>query len=161
VSSRVGRGDLPKHLTHLAPVLAAARRARNHAYAPYSSYRVGAALLTRGGGVYAGCNVENATFGATLCAERSAVAAMIAAGERDPVSCVLVTAGPRPATPCGICRQVLAEFAIDAGDIRLLLVAEDDAGKIVGRSSAHLSALLPHAFRLAVSVKRDARERPR
>jgi cytidine deaminase len=73
---------------------------------------------------------------------------MIAAGERDPVSCVLVTAGPHPAAPCGICRQVLAEFARDMG---LLLVAEDDTGKIVGRSSARLNALLPHAFRLGVA----------
>jgi cytidine deaminase len=138
--------DLPKHLANLAPALGAARRVRTNAYAPYSRYRVGAALVTRRGGVYAGCNVENATFGATLCAERSAVAAMIAAGDRDPVCCVLVTAGPRPASPCGICRQVLAEFA---RELRLLLVAEDDSGKIVGRSSARLSALLPHAFRLA------------
>jgi cytidine deaminase len=129
----------------LARPLAAARRAREHAYAPYSGYRVGAAIVTRRGGVYAGCNVENATLGATLCAERSAVAAMIAAGDRNPISCVLVTAGPRPAAPCGICRQVLAEFA---RDMRLLLVAEDDAGTIVRRTSARLGALLPHAFRL-------------
>jgi cytidine deaminase len=106
---------------------------------------VGAALVTRRGGIYAGCNVENATFGATLCAERSAVAAMVAAGDRHPVSCVLVTAGPRPAPPCGICRQVLAEFA---RDLDMLLVAEEAAGVISRRSSARLSALLPHPFRL-------------
>ena len=70
---------------------------------------------------------------------------MISAGEREPVSCVLVTGGPRPAFPCGICRQVLAEFA---RDIRLVLLAEDEAGRIVGRASARLSALLPHSFRL-------------
>jgi len=136
---------LRKPLPDLEPVLDAARRARANAYAPYSGYRVGAALVTGGGRVYAGCNVENASFGATLCAERSAVAAMIAAGDSDPVACVLVTAGPRPALPCGICRQVLAEFAID---LRLVLAAEDDKGRIVRRSSARLSALLPHAFRL-------------
>jgi cytidine deaminase len=123
----------------------AAREARKNAYAPYSKYRVGAAVLTRGGRVFAGCNVENATYGATLCAERAAVAAMIAAGERDPAACVVVTAGPRPAPPCGICRQVLAEFA---RDMPLLLVAEDDSGKIVRRSRASLGALLPHTFRL-------------
>jgi cytidine deaminase len=128
-----------------ADALAAARQARAHAYAPYSGYRVGVAVVTRRGRLYAGCNVENASFGATLCAERSAVAAMIAAGDRDPVSCVVVTGGRRPAPPCGICRQVLAEFA---SDLTLLLVAEDDSGKILGRSSARLSALLPHAFRL-------------
>jgi len=138
-------GDLPKSLADLAPALAAARTARARAYAPYSHYRVGAALVTAKGTVFAGCNVENASFGATLCAERSAVAAMIAAGEREPVSCVVVTGGPRPAFPCGICRQVFAEFS---RDIRLLLVAEDKAGRIVGRASARLSALLPHSFRL-------------
>jgi cytidine deaminase len=129
----------------LAPVLEAARAARANAYAPYSHYRVGAALLTRRGGIYAGCNVENATYGATSCAERSAVAAMIAAGDRAPVACVVVTAGPRPGAPCGICRQVLAEFA---RDMRLLLVAEDDRGRVLARKSARLASLLPQAFRL-------------
>jgi cytidine deaminase len=129
----------------LAPVLEAARAARANAYAPYSHYRVGAALLTRRGGIYAGCNVENATYGATSCAERSAVAAMVAAGDRAPVACVVVTAGPRPGAPCGICRQVLAEFA---RDMRLLLVAEDNRGRVLARKSARLAALLPQAFRL-------------
>ena len=129
----------------LAPVLEAARAARANAYAPYSQYRVGTALLTRRGGIYAGCNVENATYGATSCAERSAVAAMVAAGDRAPVACVVVTAGPRPGAPCGICRQVLAEFA---RDMRLLLVAEDDRGRVLARKSARLAALLPQAFRL-------------
>jgi len=130
----------------LAPLLEAARAARANAYAPYSHYRVGAALLTRLGAVYAGCNVENATYGATSCAERSAVAAMIAAGDRDPIACVVVTAGPRPGAPCGICRQVLAEFA---RDLRIELVAEDDSGRVIARKSARLAALLPQAFRLS------------
>jgi cytidine deaminase len=129
----------------LGPVLDAARAARANAYAPYSRYRVGAALLTRRGGIYAGCNVENATYGATSCAERSAVAAMVAAGDKAPMACVVVTAGPSPGAPCGICRQVLAEFA---RDMRLLLVAEDDRGHVTARKSARLAALLPHAFRL-------------
>jgi cytidine deaminase len=131
--------------------LAAAREARSHAYAPYSSYRVGAALLTRGGNVYAGCNVENATFGATLCAERSAVAAMVAAGDRHPIACVVVTAGPRPAAPCGICRQVLTEFA---RDMRVLLVAENDTGDLVGTKRTRLATLLPQAFRLRARPSR-------
>ena len=130
----------------LAPVLEAARAARAHAYAPYSHYRVGAALLTRGGAIYAGCNVENATYGATSCAERSAVAAMVTAGDRAPVVCVVVTAGPTPGAPCGICRQVLAEFA---RDMKLVMVAEDDRGRVIARKSARLAALLPHAFRLS------------
>lgn len=92
-------------------LIAAAQASRARAHAPYSRYRVGAALLTRSGGIHAGCNVENASYGATLCAERSAVAVMVAAGGVDPVACAVVTAGPRPGAPCGICRQVLSEFA--------------------------------------------------
>jgi cytidine deaminase len=123
----------------------AAREARAQAYAPYSGYRVGASVLTRTGRVYAGCNVENATFGATLCAERSAIAAMVAAGDRDPVACVVVTGGPRPGSPCGICRQVLAEFA---RDMKISLIAEDSRRRVVSRRTVRLSKLLPLAFRL-------------
>jgi cytidine deaminase len=129
----------------LARLVDGARAARSHAYAPYSRYRVGAALLTRDGSVYAGCNVENATYGATMCAERSAVAAMISSGERAPVMCAVVSAGPRPAAPCGICRQVLAEFALD---MKVLLLAEDGRGTIIARKTERLSSLLPRAFRL-------------
>jgi cytidine deaminase len=123
----------------------AARAVRANAYAPYSRYRVGAALLTLDGRIFVGCNVENATYGATLCAERSAVAAMIAAGATTPIACAVVTAGPSPGTPCGICRQVLAEVA---EDLRLVLVAEDARGRIVARRAERLARLLPQAFRL-------------
>lgn len=126
-------------------LVAAARASRARAYAPYSRYRVGAALLTRAGLVHAGCNVENASYGATLCAERSAVAAMVAAGSTEPVACAVVTVGPRPGSPCGICRQVLSEFA---EDLVLFLVAEDARGKITARRRVRLGALLPDAFRL-------------
>jgi cytidine deaminase len=129
-------------------LIAAATRARGNAYAPYSRYRVGAALLTKGGHIYAGCNVENSTFGATICAERSAVAAMVSAGERDPVACVVVTAGPRPGSPCGICRQVLSEFA---GDMKVVMLAQDARGRLSARTEARLSALLPQAFRFGKS----------
>ncbi len=126
-------------------LLVAAQTARRNAHAPYSKYRVGAAVLTRSGGLYAGCNVENASYGATLCAERSAIAAMIAAGDRDPIACAVVTAGPRPGTPCGICRQVLAEFA---RDMTLVLAGESEAGAITSRKRVRLRTLLPQAFRL-------------
>jgi cytidine deaminase len=124
---------------------AAAVVARGRAYAPYSRYRVGAALLTKAGQIYMGCNVENATFGATLCAERSAIASMVAAGDREPVACVVVTGGPHPGSPCGICRQVLSEFA---GDMKVVMIAEDTRGTVLARSETRLSALLPMAFRL-------------
>jgi cytidine deaminase len=128
-----------------ARLVEAARQARKHAYAPYSGYRVGAAILTRRGSVHAGCNVENATYGATLCAERSAVSAMVSAGDGNPIACAVVTEGSKPGTPCGICRQVFAEFA---RDMTIVLVAENKRGKLVARKATSLSALLPQAFRL-------------
>jgi cytidine deaminase len=123
----------------------AAQAARGNAHAPYSRYRVGAAILTQSRAIHSGCNVENASYGAALCAERAAVAAMVGAGDRKPVACAVVTRGPRPGAPCGICRQVLAEFA---GDMVILLVAESDDGHITSRKRARLRTLLPQAFRL-------------
>ncbi len=129
----------------LGRLVSVARAARGHAYAPYSRYRVGAAVLTRSGAIYGGCNVENATYGATLCAERSAIAAMVTDGGRDPVAVVVVTAGPRPGAPCGICRQVLVE---QAADMKVVLVAEGRDGKVIARRTTRLAKLLPEAFRL-------------
>lgn len=123
----------------------AAIAARERAHAPYSRYRVGAALVTRSGKVFTGCNVENASYGATICAERNAIGAMVAAGERAPVACVVVTGGPRPGSPCGICRQVLAEFA---RDMKIVLVAVDAAGRPTASVTRSLGDLLPLAFRL-------------
>lgn len=114
---------------------------RRHAHAPYSHYDVGAALVTRAGQVFTGCNVENASYGLCLCAERTAIAKMVAAGDRDPVALVVVTKGPVPAAPCGMCRQVLAEFALDL-PIRLVVDGAPNATK-----DTTLGALLPLAFR--------------
>ena len=145
VAGRAPRAARGSQAADLRRAIEAARGARVHAHAPYSGYRVGAAVLTRAGRVYAGCNVENASYGATLCAERSAIAAMVAAGDRDPVACVVVTAGPHPASPCGICRQVLAELA---RDMQVVMIAEDGRGRIGARKNTRLAALLPFAFRL-------------
>jgi len=123
-----------------AKLLAEAKRARARAYAPYSKYRVGAAIATKSGAIFRGCNVENATYGATICAERNAIGAMVAAGEDTPVACVVVTAGPKSAAPCGNCRQVLYEFA---PDMPIALVT--DAGK---RRDTTLATLLPDGFLL-------------
>ena len=129
----------------------AAIAVRQRAYAPYSHYQVGAALLTRGGKVFAGCNVENASYGLCLCAERSAVAQMVAAGEREPVAIVVVTDGPTAGTPCGMCRQTLAEFA---EDLPIRVVADGVPG---ATRTLSLSALLPDAFRAdTLAAARDA-----
>ncbi len=130
----------------LEALVLAAKGARAHAHAPYSRYPVGAALLTRSGRVFAGCNVENASYPAGLCAERNAIGQMVAAGDREPVACVVVTRGPRAGSPCGICRQTLAEFA---SDLPVVLVAVAEDGSEVGRRETTLAALLPDAFEAA------------
>lgn len=124
-----------------AALEAAAIAARDNAYAPYSKYHVGAALWTRSGRIFAGCNVENASYGLAICAERSAIAQMVAAGEHDPVAVVVVTQGPAAGSPCGMCRQTLAEFAMDL-PVRLLSVDAREAAR-----DTTLGALLPDAFR--------------
>ena len=113
---------------------------RERAYAPYSDFRVGAAIETASGDVFAGCNVENASYGLTLCAERAAVCAAVAAGHREFVACAVAT--PRGAMPCGGCRQFLAEFA----DRLAVLIIDADSGQLVAETD--LTALLPHAFHL-------------
>lgn len=123
----------------------AARVASERAYARYSGYRVGAAIRSDDGRVFVGCNVENASYGATMCAERSAIFGMVSAGARGIVAvCVYAPAEPL-AMPCGMCRQVIAEFCLDAP----VLVAGPSG--VLRRSFA---ALLPEAFRL------DAKDQP-
>jgi cytidine deaminase len=92
-------------------LLEAALQARSRAHAPYSRFAVGAALLTKTGKVFSGCNVENISLGLTICAERVAVAAAVADGEKEFVAIAVVTDSVEPAVPCGACRQVLAEFS--------------------------------------------------
>lgn len=118
-------------------LLEAARRVREHAYAPYSGFRVGAALLSASGKVHVGANVENASYGATLCAERSAVASMVAAGDRRIARVAVYAEGPTLAMPCGMCRQVLSEFGLDAQVV---------VGGPAGTRTTTLAALLPEPF---------------
>jgi cytidine deaminase len=121
-----------------------AAAAAERAHAPYSRYRVGAALLDAEGRVHTGCNVENASYGLTLCAERNAIVKAVSEGARR-FRGIAVAAGSaaQPPLPCGACRQVLAEFCPD--DFPVHLVPLDAPGEI---RTLRLSELLPHPFRL-------------
>jgi cytidine deaminase len=124
-----------------------ARRAREHAYAPYSRFTVGAAVLTAAGEVFSGCNVENASLGATICAERVAIFQAVAAGHRDLTALAVIADTPEPVAPCGLCRQVLAEFSLDC-----LVLMANIAGRI---RLTTLKELLPLAFRWPEGEGRD------
>lgn len=117
-------------------LLARAKEARENSYSPYSHFSVGAALLTESGKIFTGCNVENASYGAAICAERSAFSAAVSAGERDFLA-ICIVGGEKETTPCGICRQVLSEFSPGMAVIC--------AGKN-GYSVYSLRELLPHSF---------------
>ena len=120
-------------------LLKIAQEAREHAYAPYSGFKVGAALLDRSGRVFSGCNVENASFGLTVCAERVAVFKAISEGSSQ-FSRLLITGGEDIITPCGACRQVLAEFAPD-----LVVICASESGMMI---QYELKELLPQSFAL-------------
>ena len=119
-------------------LVAAALDARRLAYAPYSKFTVGAAVRARDGRVFVGANVENASYGLAICAERAAVVAAVLAGARELIGAAVATTTSPPASPCGMCRQTLIEFA---SDMPVVLVS--DGERIVTR----LAELLPGAFR--------------
>ena len=119
-------------------LVAAAKEASRRAYCPYSNFRVGAAVLTADGAVFAGCNVENASYGLTICAERNAVFQAVARGARALKAVAVYTPTTTPTAPCGACRQVLNEFGPDA-DVLCACDGPDVIRTTVG-------ALLPEAF---------------
>jgi len=126
-------------MTHELSLIAAAREACQRAYAPYSGFCVGAALQTSSGRVFTGCNVENASYGLTICAERVAVGRAVAEGERNFDAIAIVSRGG--VMPCGACRQVLAEFNPD-----LRVIVADLGGSQGHTREFRLSELLPEAF---------------
>ncbi len=124
-----------------------AQEARTRAYTPYSKYKVGAAIRLSTGEVFTGCNVENSTFGATVCAERVAVQKAVSElGKIQIVEVVVVTDSDPPATPCGICRQVISEFSMDSAIIHCCNAKEEFFTTTQGE-------LLPHAFTPAHLLK--------
>jgi cytidine deaminase len=123
----------------LEPLLEVARRALANAHAPYSRFRVGACVRAVSGRLYAGCNVENASYGLTQCAESTAIGAMVAAGDREIAEVVLLTERTELCPPCGRCRQQLAEFARPQTPVHL-------CGPEGVRRTTTLGELLPLAF---------------
>lgn len=122
-------------------LLTAARKARRKAYAPYSKFPVGAAVLGGTGRIYSGCNVENASFGLTCCAERNAVFAMVADGEKRVREVLVIGASAEFLPPCGACRQVLAEFASPRTKVHMC----DAKGSCL---TTTVGELLPYIFHL-------------
>jgi len=121
-------------------LIGSAASARPNAHAPYSRFQVGAAVLTSSGDIFSGCNVENASYGLTICAERAAVCAAIAAGHKEIVAVAVATPGGH--APCGACRQVLSEFG-PAMDVVLV-----DADNPTNVRETTLDKLLPEQFSL-------------
>jgi len=119
-------------------LIAVAVRARENACADYSHYKVGAALKSASGNVYSGCNIENSTYGLTVCAERVALWKALSEGERKFTRIAVVTSGESPATPCGACRQLLWEYC---GDIELILANVQGV-----RKTLRLTEIFPSPF---------------
>lgn len=122
---------------HEPELIARAVEARQWAYAPYSNYKVGAALLTASGKIYDGVNVENAAYPISICAERTAIVKAVSEGEREIVAVVVATANG--GTPCGMCRQMLSEFGLEAA-----VLVVNASGALIQRTTVR--ALLPDSF---------------
>jgi cytidine deaminase len=124
-------------------LIAAARDAQLSAYAPYSNFSVGAAVLLSDGTIYRGCNIENASFGLTVCAERVAIFHAVTAGRMDIVAVAVVTSAPKLCKPCGACRQVIAEFSRAASPI--IVISATQSGLMAAET---ITDLLPDNFTL-------------
>ena len=127
---------------HLSELVQRAAKAAKAAYAPYSNFHVGAALLTADGDIFTGCNVENASYGLTNCAERTAIFSAVAAGHRKFAAIAIVADGDQPPYPCGACRQVIAEFCDPETPV---LIASQEALKDYEQTT--IGDLLPWTFK--------------
>lgn len=115
-----------------------AKEAMEHAYVPYSKFKVGAAILTKGGSIYTGCNIENASFGATNCAERTAIFKAVSEGHKEISAIAIVSSNNEFTYPCGICRQVISEFMKDGE-----FIFENSKGEI---KVINLKEVFPYSF---------------
>lgn len=122
-------------------LISGARAARRNSYAPYSNFHVGAAVLTEDGKIYTGSNVENASYGLAICAERSAISNAISHGKRKVKAIAIVTGNEKPVSPCGACRQVIREFA----DVDTLIIMVGNSGACETKT---IDELLPLSFTL-------------
>lgn len=118
-----------------------AKKAMKNAYAPYSKFNVGAAVLTKRGNIFSGCNIENATYGATNCGERTAIFKSVSEGECEIIKIAITSSGTGFTFPCGICRQVMAEFMTEDGEV--ILINDNGEKKVMS-----VKELLPFAFKL-------------
>lgn len=118
-------------------LIAAAKKYRENAYVPYSKFKVGAAVLTKNGNVYGGCNIENSSFPVTNCAERTAIFKAVSEGEQEFAAIALIADTPGPCSPCGACRQVMVEFKIP----RIIMANMKGEVKVVT-----LEEIMPYAF---------------
>ena len=116
-----------------------AKQAMEKAYVPYSHFKVGAAVLTKSGKIYTGCNIENASFGVTNCAERTAIFKAVSEGERELIRIAIVSSGEDSTYPCGICRQVMSEFMTKEAEI----ILENANGEI---EVFQLQKMFPYSF---------------
>lgn len=123
-------------------LIEAALEVRENAFAPYSNYNVGCALLTADGTLFTGANVENASYGLCICAERTAIASAVSQGHRELQTVVVVTQSSPPAAPCGMCRQTINEFSSQPSGLRIILVNPEGE-----RRDFRLDELLPYGFR--------------
>lgn len=119
-----------------------AKSARDRAYAPYSHYKVGCALLSADGTLFSGANVENASYGLCICAERNAISAAVSQGHREIAAIAIATQSSPPAAPCGACRQFINEFCSDPSKLDIILVNAEGE-----RRDISFAELFPHGFR--------------
>jgi len=136
MSQRIESNQLTKQLK--SALIESAKDVRAHAYAPYSNFAVGAAVLCEDGKIFAGCNVENVALGLSICAERSAIVKAFSEGCRDIKAIAIVTDALKPSSPCGICRQVFYEF-----NPKMTVILANLDGKVIIKSAKNL---LPLAF---------------